>query len=201
MRIRAITRHDDLPALFKDQPPHTLKARETLFRQDAEATEIYFLVSGRIRLVRHTESGHAVTLHVAQESGLFAEGALFADRYKCDAVADVKSAVIGIKKGELTRRLKANPPLAIEFLERVTHELHWARALVELRAIRSAEERVLHHLLLSLPPGAKEIEFRQTLMQVASELGLSHEVYYRALAKLARDGIIRREGRRIRLLD
>jgi CRP-like cAMP-binding protein len=86
------------PLYVKDRLPHTLKARETLFRQDAEATEIYFLVSGRIRLVRHTASGHAVTLHVAQESGLFAEGALFSDRYKCDAVADVKSAVIGIKK-------------------------------------------------------------------------------------------------------
>ncbi len=201
MRLRAASRHDDLPALFKDRLPHTLKARETLFRQDAAATEIYFLVSGRIRLVRHTELGHDVTLHVAQESGLFAEGALFSDRYKCDAVADVKSVVIGIKKSELARRLKADPPLTIEFLERVTHELHWARALVELRAIRSAEERALHHLLLSLPPGAKEVEFRQTLMQVASELGLTHEVYYRALAKLARKGIIKREGRRTRLLD
>jgi predicted transcriptional regulator len=83
----------------------------------------------------------------------------------------------------------------------VTPELHRARALVELRAIRSAEERVLHHLLLSLPPDAKEVEFQQSLMQVASELGLTHEVYYRALAKLARNGIIKRESRRIRLLD
>ncbi len=181
--------------------PHTLKARETLFRQGAKATDIHFLVSGRVRLVRHTSSGHDVTLHVAQESGLFAEGALFADRYMCDAVADVNSVVIGIKKNELARRLKADPPLAMEFLERVIHELHWARALVELRAIRSAEERVLHHLLLSLPSGAREVEFQQTLMEVASEVGLSHEVYYRALAKLARDGIIKREGRRIRLLD
>ncbi len=89
----------------------------------------------------------------------------------------------------------------MEFLERVTHELHWARALVELRAIRSAEERVLHHLLLSLPPGAKEVEFQQSLMEVASEVGLTHEVYYRALAKLARKGIIKRESRCIRLLD
>lgn len=200
MDVRAASRHDELPSLFKDRLPHTLKARETLFHQDTEATEIYCLVSGRIRLIRHTVSGHAVTLHVAQEAGLFTEGALFADQYKCDAVADVKSVVIGIKKRDLIQRLKANPPLAIEFIEHVTHELHWARALIELRAIRSAEGRVLHHLLLSLPPGAKEVEFQQSFMQVASELGLTHEVYYRALAKLARAGTIKREGRLIRLL-
>jgi CRP/FNR family transcriptional regulator, dissimilatory nitrate respiration regulator len=199
MRKRVIDQHGGLLLLFEHQPPRVVKAREALFLQGTPARDLYVVDRGRVRLLRHTATGHALTLHVAQGGELFAEGALFSETYHCDAIADEESSVRSLGKTQLIRHLSKSPALSLELLERVTHQLHRARALVELRAIRSAEERVLHHLLLSLPSGAREVVFRRPLTEVATEVGLTHEAYYRCLAKLTRNGSIERQGRRIRL--
>jgi CRP-like cAMP-binding protein len=173
---------------------------EALFRQGTATQHLFFVRAGRIRLVRHTAAGHSMSLHVASSGELFAEGALFSDAYHCDAVADIASEVIFLHKQGLRTRLQTDAALAMLFLERVTQQLHRARALAELRNIRSAETRTLQHLRLLLTPHQTCVRFQLPLTQVATELGLTHEAYYRCLAKLARDGLIERDGRNIRLL-
>jgi hypothetical protein len=68
-----------------------------------------------------------------------------------------------------------------------------------LRNIRSADDRVLQHLYLSASKGGAVV-FDRPLLEVAEDLGLTHEAYYRALAMLARTGAIKRIGRTIRLI-
>jgi CRP/FNR family transcriptional regulator, dissimilatory nitrate respiration regulator len=176
-----------------------LRPGETLFRQGAAAQHLFDVRKGRVRLVRHTEDGDSMTLHVATAGELFAEGALFADVYHCGAIADIASEIQLLDKAALQVQMRRDAALAMLFLERVTRQLHRARALAELRNIRSADARVLQHLRLSLPTGAPHIRFEQPLVQVATELGLTHEAYYRSLARLARSGVIEREGRTIRI--
>lgn len=178
-----------------------LQPAEALFRQGTPAQHLYRVRKGRICLVRHTADGHRMTLHVATAGDLFAEGALFAEAYHCDAIADIASEVQFLDKAALRVQLQTDARLAMMLLERVTRQLHRARALAELRNIRSAEARALQHLRLSLPADESQIRFEQPLAQIATELGLSHEAYYRCLAKLARDGLIEREGKTIRLLQ
>jgi CRP-like cAMP-binding protein len=201
MRKSVASRSGGLLSLFEHRPARVIEAREVVFRQGTPASHLYVVDRGRVRLLRHTATGRALTLHVAEAGELFAEGALFSKVYQCDAVADEASSVRSLGKAELTGYLSDSPALGLELLERVTRQLHRARALVELRAIRSAEERVLHHLLLSVPPHGREVEFRRPLTEIATELGLTHESYYRCLTKLVRDGSIERQGRRIRLLE
>jgi CRP-like cAMP-binding protein len=173
---------------------------EALFRQGTAATHLFFIHTGRVRLLRHTAMGHTMSLHLASSGELFAEGSLFSDVYHCDAIADIASEIIFLHKENLRLQLQADPALAMLFLERVTQQLHRARALAELRNIRSAEARTLQHLRMLLAPRETQIHFERPLTQVATELGLSQEAYYRCLAKLARDGLIERDGRTIRLL-
>jgi hypothetical protein len=71
--------------------------------------------------------------------------------------------------------------------------------MLELRNIRSADKRVLQHLRLSASK-AGVVAFDRPLLEVAEDLGLTHEAYYRALAALARASVIKRAGRRIGLL-
>jgi hypothetical protein len=88
----------------------------------------------------------------------------------------------------------------LALLKQVTHLLHHARAMRELRNIRSANDCVLHHLhLLASKDGA--VVFDRPLLEVDADLGLTHEAYYRALATLARAGEIKRMGRKIRLVE
>lgn len=107
--------------------------------------------------------------------------------------------VVACAKTDVLAAFAASPSLGLELLERVTRQLHAARALIELRNIRSAEERVLRHLRLRAD-AAGVVAFEGRLLEAAAELGLTHEAYYRALAALARQGAIQRSPRRVQLL-
>jgi CRP/FNR family transcriptional regulator, dissimilatory nitrate respiration regulator len=93
-----------------------------------------------------------------------------------------------------------SPSTMLALLGQVTRSLHHARAMRELRNIRPANDRVLHHLYLSASKDGA-IVFDRPLLEVAEDLGLTHEAYYRTLAALARAGVIERRGRKIRLIE
>jgi CRP/FNR family transcriptional regulator, dissimilatory nitrate respiration regulator len=95
--------------------------------------------------------------------------------------------------------IEDTPSTMLALLKQVTHLLHHARAMRELRNIRSANDRVLHHLHLSASKDGSVV-FDRPLLEVAEDLGLTHEAYYRTLAILARAGAIERRGRKIRLI-
>ena len=70
-----------------------IPAGGAVFRQGDPAADIFLVIDGRIRLVRYTDEGEALTLFTARAGQTFAEAALFADRYHCTAMADKASRV------------------------------------------------------------------------------------------------------------
>ncbi len=171
-----------------------LEAGEALLRQGDRATAIFQVEHGRLRLIRHTIDDREVVLHTARQGELFAEAALFSDAYQCDAVAAVSSRVRAYPKREILAAFRSHPPLTERFMAVLTRQIHALRARLEERNIRSARERVLHHLALAADADKRTVILDGTLMDLAAEIGLTHEVLYRTLAALERDGTIARTG-------
>jgi len=172
---------------------------ETLFRQGDRVNAIFAVAEGRIRLIRHGADGRTLTLHIAGRGESFAEAALFSDRYHCDAIADTDSIVAVIPKTALRDTLARDHGLTEAFMSLLAGQVRDLRSRIELRNIRSARERVVAWLLLA---GAdKGVVLDRSLKIVASEIGLSHEALYRALGRLAKDGIIERNEHFIKLID
>lgn len=189
-----------LAELFSAGRRRSLVPGEVLFRQGDAADQVFLIERGRVRMVRHLASGEAVALHTGRAGVLFAEGALFAATYQCDGLAAEATAVMACATADVLTAFASSPSLALELLGRMTEHLHAARALIELRDVRSAEERVLRHLRLRADVGGT-VAFEGRLLDVAAELGLTHEAYYRALAALARQGAIQRSSGRVQLLQ
>lgn len=190
----------NLAGLFATGRPRALLAGEALFRQGDPADKVFLIERGRLRMARRLASGEAIPLHTGRAGELFAEGALFAVACQCDALAVEASTVVACAKTDMLAAFATSPPLALEWLERVTRQLHAARALIELRDVRSAEERVIRHLRLRADI-AGVVAFEGPLLDAAAELGLTHEAYYRAMAALARRGTIQRGSRHVQLLQ
>lgn len=167
-----------------------LDAGEVLFRQGDRANAIFEVDQGRMRLVRHTIDNRPVTLHTARAGELFAEAALFADRYHCDAVAASAARVHIHSKRTLLAAFRGDPALGERFMATMAHQIHALRSQLEVRNIRSARERVLSHLVLAADAGSRTVRLDGTLMDLAGEIGLSHEALYRTLAALEAEGII-----------
>jgi CRP-like cAMP-binding protein len=176
-----------------------LEASEVLFRQGDPAAAIFRLESGRVHLLRHTEDGASVVMHVARPGETFAEAALFADVYHCDAIAQAPSRVTVIRKRDLLRDVQRDAAEVLKLARVMAGQVRDLRARLEIRNIRAADQRLLAWLRLKARGNPPSVELDRTWIQVAEEIGLTREATYRALSAMRRAGRIRIEGRQVRL--
>ena len=174
-----------------------LARNEVLFRQGDKVTAIYFVELGRLRLERRTFDGRPLILGTTPAGEFFVEGALFADSYRCDAVATEPSRVCVYPKPAVLHALRADPTSAMAFLAHVAHQVMELRQRLELMKVRSAKDRVMLYFELNAGPDGHSVNLRGQLQDIASELGLTREALYRTLASLERVGWIERTGTRI----
>ncbi len=66
------------------------------------------------------------------------------------------------------------------------------RISLELRSLRSARERILQYIQIFALKDSQTLRLDRTLKNVADDLGLTHETFYRTLAQLIEEGIIGR---------
>ncbi|NQU71745.1 MAG: Crp/Fnr family transcriptional regulator [Rhodospirillales bacterium] len=178
-----------------------LKKGEALFYQGDQTFAIFAVRRGRVRLVRHLADGGTVPLHVAHDGETFSEAALFSRVYHCDAFADMDSEIEIHPKDALSKALDENPQAARSFMMHLAHQVIDLRSRLEVRNIRSAEDRVFQFLQLTADDAERSITFARPLKDIAGDIGLTHEVFYRTLAKLEKSGLITRIRRTITLLD
>lgn len=188
------------PGLPEAANARFLAKGETLFRQGDRSFAIFAVRRGRMRMVRHHADGHAVVLYVAKDGDTFAEASLFSPAYHCDAVADIDSEIEIYPKDAIAGALDGLPETVRSLLAHLAGQVITLRARLEIRNIRAAEERVLQYLHLVAGDGDGAVAFSQPLKDVAAEIGLSHESFYRTLAKLETAGMIARDGRTVTLL-
>lgn len=188
------------PSILKLSTHRNLKSGDVLFRQGDPVSAMFEVEEGRIRLVRYTIDDHVAVLHTAASGETFAEAALFSDAYHCDAVASVATRVRAYPKRELLETLLGDPKLAKQYMSVLAHEMQTLRTRLEQRNIRTARDRVIQHLALSADAGSGAIALTGTLMDLAGEIGLTHEALYRTLAALESERIISRTKDKIVLL-
>lgn len=176
-----------------------LASGEALFCRGDASFGMFILEAGRVRLRRCGRDGSEVTMQTVAPGESFAEPSLFSPVYHCDCVAVRESVVTVLPKTRVLGFLENDSAFAAAFALRMARQLQHARTRFELRGIRSADERVLGALLL-LSDERGEVALPGTLKDLAVEIGLTHEAFYRALARIERAGRIRREDRRIALL-
>lgn len=178
----------------------TLTKGEALFHQGDETFAIFAVRRGRVRLMRHLADGSGVCLYVAQAGDTFSEAALYSPQYHCDAIADLESEIEIHPKQALLAAFAENPAAAQAFTAHLARQVISLRAHLEMRNIRSAKDRVWQLLMLNTTDKGQRVTFKRPLKDIANDIGLTHEAFYRALAELEKAGLISRRLRQITLL-
>jgi CRP/FNR family transcriptional regulator, dissimilatory nitrate respiration regulator len=169
----------------------SLARNELLFKQGDKVHAIYFIEEGRLRLDRRTFDGRSLVFGTNSAGEFFVEAALFAEIFHCDAVATEPSRVRIYPKTAVLKALNTDPSSAVPFLKSMAHQVIEARQRLELMKIRSAKERVMLYLDLHAGPDSS-VRLKSELQDIANELGLTRESFYRSLASLERAGAIQR---------
>ena len=184
-----------LAALFTAQVSAEIrefKAGEAVFHEGDPAFRVFAVERGRVRLVRYTPEGEELPLFRAEAGQTFAEAGLFADRYHCTALSETASRIHCYDREAVLTGLESNPEAMLLYGSILSRQVRELRTLLELRTIKSAAERVIHYLRLKADRNGM---IHQTISrkEMAAELGLTHETFYRQLAALEKAGrLVRR---------
>ncbi|MEH7381738.1 Crp/Fnr family transcriptional regulator [Bacillus sp. JJ1533] len=90
-----------------------------LFREGMKASELYLILSGRVRVSKGTSDGSELSLRICSQNEIVGELTLFTDepKYLFDCLLLEDSEIAVIPKDELERKLFENTNLAFEFMK------------------------------------------------------------------------------------
>ncbi|HUI98783.1 MAG TPA: Crp/Fnr family transcriptional regulator [Usitatibacter sp.] len=173
---------------------------EWVFRKGEAVHSVFFVLDGEVRLSRFSKGGGEIALHRAGRGEFFAEAALGAARYHCNAIASRDSALLAFPAGKVRALLGTDATFAREWIALLARQLQRARARLERLALKFAAERVVHYLQTEGAGDRHEVHLQGTVKDLARELGLTHEALYRTLARLKRERVVGHEGASLFLL-
>jgi len=166
---------------------HQFSAGQTVFRQEEKTRGLFVVLEGEVELQRFTREGDRVTIHRARKAETFAEASLFSTHYHCDAIAIVNSRLVELDRATVLQQFHDDPGFAAAVAGKFARQLQNYRRKIELFSIRGAEERILMAM--------REGIMGDDIKSFAFEIGLTHEVVYRGLAKLVAKGKLKKTGR------
>jgi len=185
----------------------TLPRNALLFRRGERCHGLYIVLEGRIQVYRATRDGREQVLHVDGPGRAVAEVPLFdGGPYPASARALEDSRLLFLPRPAFQELYRRHPEIADAVIRDLGRRLRDLVALVETVTLRGVRARVAHALVElaeaegALRPGGTFVVPR-TQEELARQLATTRDGVARALAVLARAGIIRRRGRSVEILD
>lgn len=180
----------------------TIKRNEILFFEQEKGTAAYFLVSGRIKLIRTNTEGKEVIATFITPGQLIAWFALMTEgRYPVTAVSLQQSEYLAFDVQHLRRLVEMHPSFAWHLFEYVAKRQRFLLNSIKELALSEPKTRFLNYLEhLHRQCGSTTITLPDDKKQIALLLGVSPETLSRIFRKLIDEGYIEVQGKSIRLL-
>lgn len=173
--LRSIERH--LKGLRARQQ-HFENGRH-LFHRGDPVTEMHFVTTGSIHLVRHQSDGSSLILQRASPGSILAEASLYSETYHCDAVASGAADTRAYAKASLKKLLAKSPEFSNAWANHLAHELQSARLRAEILSLKTVADRLDAWTAWNGAGPPEKGEWKL----VANQIGVSPEALYREIAK------------------
>jgi CRP-like cAMP-binding protein len=170
---------------------------ETIFLQGDQATAIYIVAAGWVKLYRVAPSGAEAVVGVFTKGRSFGEAVAFrTDVYPVAAEAVTDCSLIRIEADSLLRQIRESPEIAISILSATFVHLNGLVAQVEGLKAQTGAQRIAEFLLDLAPcsAGACEVTLPYDKVLIAGRLGMKPESLSRAFAKLRDHGVTVRQS-------
>lgn len=192
---------EDLAMILADQ---VHRKGAVIFSEGQEGKGFYVVIQGRVKVHKLSAEGKEQILHIFGPGEPFGEVPVFTgQKFPAHAEAMEESRVFFFPKQSFVNLIKGNPSLALNMLGVLSRRLRRFTALIDDLSLKEVPGRLAAHLLFlsKKQTGSEELELAITKAQLASLLGTIPETLSRILAKMASQGLIEIQGRRIRILD
>lgn len=177
---------------------------QVLFTEGARAKGFYLVVSGKLKIYKLSREGKEQILHIFGPGEIFGEVPVFAGgSYPANAESIEPGRVLFFPRDSFVALIGREPAIALKMLGILSQRLRRFTHLIEDLSLKEVPGRLAAYLIFlgekSSNPDVMELE--TTKAQLASLLGTIPETLSRILARMAQQGIISVEGRKIRILE
>jgi CRP-like cAMP-binding protein len=178
------------------------EAGEIIFLEGEQATGLYFLQFGWVKVVKSNPSGREQVLRFMEPGDTFNEIVVFANEPNPATAIALESAGIWLlPRQALTRALRQNPDFAQHAIAKMAERvLHLVTLIADL-SLRPVTGRLARLLTEDAVDGVLQRPRWYTQTELAARLGTVPDVIQRALRQLEQDGLIQVERQKIRILD
>jgi len=175
-----------------------------IFEQDQEATGIYLIHTGSVKISRLSAAGKEILIEILTPGSTFGEGGLLGQgRHADTATTNENCELFVLPKKEFKEILSVHPELYQSVVQSLCHWMDKLNAIIENINTPSARERVSSYLKRLY----REQEQQNTLIHLAGKkhevalmLGLRPETFSRSLAELESEGVIKMNHKQIQIL-
>lgn len=175
---------------------------DTLFRQGEEASGLFIIRSGWVKLFHLTAAGKITTLGLVGPGGtLGLIEILTEDQHEVSAETLEESRLDYVAKEKFNHFLFENPVVAVRLLKKVSHEMQkFLTELYQMAGKVPSDERLLHTLqdlseTCGHPTGdGIKLKLSFTVQDLADRIGCSRQWASRLLSNLQTQGLIQRKG-------
>lgn len=180
------------------------KRGQIIFSEGEMAAAFYLVVYGRVKVFKVSPDGKEQVLHIIDVSEPFGEVPVFSgDRFPANAAALEDCQTLLFPRSAFLDLLKEEPSLAMNMLALLSRRLLRFARLVEELSLKEVPARLASYLLYLREKGGSrdEVELDIPKNVLSALLGSVPETVSRGLNRMAAEGLIAVEGRRITILD
>lgn len=179
-----------------------------LFFEGDPAEWLVFVAEGRVKMIKHSESGRETILSTFGPGQIVGEvGVLIGDVYPATAQSLEPVITLSLRRDEYVGLVRSHPDLAWALIGELGRRLQRAHETIRSMAVEKVERRVARVLLRMantagerLEGGAVRINLPLSRQDVADMAGTVIETAIRTMSKFQKQGFIEtREGRIILL--
>jgi CRP/FNR family transcriptional regulator, cyclic AMP receptor protein len=180
------------------------RAGEQIVDRDSDDQDVYFVLEGRVRAV-HYFPDREVHLSEIGPGGLFGEFAAIDGCRRSASVEAINDCLVAVVTSEeFMALLRRHFDMAVAIMRHLVHLIRTSSERITDLSTLGAMQRVGRELLRRAVPGPAGtflIFPLPTQSDIANQAGTTRETVARTLAQFAQDGLVEREGRRLRIPD
>ena len=198
----ALLSDHQLAALFPAIQHRSYPRHSFMLRAGERPDALYIILAGRAKVVMDDGEGREVTLTIIGPSEFFGEMSLIDDKPRSASVEALDSCeILYISKAAFLSCLKDNFEVAMLMLRSVVGRLREADRKIASLALMDVHGRVAR-LLMELAREVNDVWVVDTgSEEMARMVGASREMVSRVLKEMRDSGLIRRDKRKIIVLD
>ena len=176
---------------------------EVLFCAQQKAKGFYYLESGEIRVYKMDENGREIEVVRLEPGEFLGEAIAFVSSvYPFFAQAVKDSKVLFFERDTIFRKMEKEPVVAKFFVDLLARKCVVLSRKIESLGLQTVRQRLIQYFLSNCSGEQKcVIELKVKKIELAKILGTVSETLSRNLKQMQEEGLIKVEGRRIRVVD